>query len=399
MAPLLVSPASLVRAIGLAINNAAAGTKRLAALTVFQAAIGNSYRVEARRNGTLVLALTFAGSLPIVGAQILLPTFGFTVNTLATADLDTGAWTLRVSKSDDSVWCEGALSRAGGTPFILSDSLVSTGGIAIPSPLALYMDPSIDPPTPVTTSAIYTMDDLVADMNQQSDHTQAQLFGQFDNQGTLYYPNPRSVQADGMALPDLLVPYFWQQPTTDNQATQAYMANADFRMYGWYSDTSDWEVVQAAAPLNIGTIDSIPIVTNLSAIAPFVAVPGVAGAISCPIAPNNTANELVALHGVVDGWTIPNPLNGLNDLAVAHVDGQLGMDYYKTGAGRVTTLGNMRWKTMTQTRQAFTFTSMTAHYQNTAYAYPCNTANNSHSEPLGARSEAWIRAHPPPGVS
>lgn len=147
----------------LAAANAAAGAvsdgaKNAAFCAAISSGIGSGYKLVARRNGIIVLQMTMSGSLGSSSSAITIPDAYSSLDTIVSADIDSGTWTLRVEKASDSgVYIEGTLGRSG-TDFVLSDDISETSGIALGG--VFLVSPSLDSaPAP----GAY-VDDLVTQM-------------------------------------------------------------------------------------------------------------------------------------------------------------------------------------------------------------------------------------------
>lgn len=114
---------------------AANGAKNAAYLTSIISSIGSGYKIKAYRNGVAQIAMTMTGSMTASGSTITIPTSYASLDTLLTADIDSGTWTLRIEKaSDANVYIEGSLGPAGGsTDFTLSFDTTSGGDVLLGS--------------------------------------------------------------------------------------------------------------------------------------------------------------------------------------------------------------------------------------------------------------------------
>lgn len=122
---------ALLAAANAAASAAADGAKNAAFCGAISAGIGSDFRLVARRDGVVVLDVRLPGALTVSSAGLDVPTQYNALYTLSAADIDTGAWTLRIEKfSDASVYLTGSLGRSG-TDFLLSDDLDPDKGFAI----------------------------------------------------------------------------------------------------------------------------------------------------------------------------------------------------------------------------------------------------------------------------
>lgn len=122
---------SLLSAANAAAAAVADGAKNAAFCAAISSGIGSGYKLVARRNAIIVLQMTMSGSLGSSSSGITIPDYYASLDTLLSADIDEGTWTLRIEKaSDAAVYIEGTLGRAG-TDFTLSDDIDETGTIAL----------------------------------------------------------------------------------------------------------------------------------------------------------------------------------------------------------------------------------------------------------------------------
>lgn len=140
----LTLDSTTLQAVHVAMAAASTGGRATAALSAVVSAIGTGYKFKGRRDGTVVLALTYSGSLPTSGTTIVVPS-SFTTVTNDAADIDSGTWTGRIESSDGSRYIEGTLGRSG-TDFVLGADLDGTSTIVLSS-ISLSFNSNLDPPT------------------------------------------------------------------------------------------------------------------------------------------------------------------------------------------------------------------------------------------------------------
>ena len=97
-----------------AADAAADGSKRSAFLTSWQTAIGSNAKVVLYRDGTPVYTGTLTGTLTITDNAFVIETAS--QSSISAADIDTGAWELRIENAADAAIYFGCtVTRAGGT--------------------------------------------------------------------------------------------------------------------------------------------------------------------------------------------------------------------------------------------------------------------------------------------
>lgn len=138
--------AALLSAANSAAGAVADGQKNAAWCGAIASGIGSGYKLVARRDGVIVLDVTMSGSLAQVSGGLAIPSSYASLNTLLAADIDSGAWTLRVEKAGDpATYLQGTIGRSG-TDFVLNGDLVAGAPISLGSGIVLR-SPSLDTST------------------------------------------------------------------------------------------------------------------------------------------------------------------------------------------------------------------------------------------------------------
>lgn len=138
--------AALLSAANSAAAAVADGQKNAAWCGAIAAGIGSGYRIVARRDGVVVLDVSMSGSLSSVYGGLAIANSYATLNTLLSADIDTGTWTLRIEKaSDAATYLQGSIGRSG-TDFILSADLSADDPFSLGAGIVLR-SPSLDTST------------------------------------------------------------------------------------------------------------------------------------------------------------------------------------------------------------------------------------------------------------
>ena len=115
-----------------AANGAAQGQKRAAYLQHLQGRIGANYLRQLWRDGVMVWQATASGTLPIVGANFVLPQSA-TQTAISAAAVSTGTWVHYIRNATDSArFIATPLSGpSGGAPAVLSGDLVGGGTVTL----------------------------------------------------------------------------------------------------------------------------------------------------------------------------------------------------------------------------------------------------------------------------
>lgn len=124
---------ALLSAANAAASSASEGSKNAAFCAAIASGIGSGYKIVARRDGEVVLDLTMSGSMTSSAYGLTIPNAYSVRNTLESADIDSGTWTIRFEKaSDPAVYLQGTLGPAGSAADLyLSADLDSTLDIAL----------------------------------------------------------------------------------------------------------------------------------------------------------------------------------------------------------------------------------------------------------------------------
>lgn len=226
--------ATMQNAADTAANAAANGSKNTAYLNSISTSIGSGYKVKAYRNGTEVLAMTMTGSLTVSGGKITLPTSYASLDTLSTADIDSGTWVLRIEKaSDATVYIEGSLGKSGGTSdFTLTADLVSGDDVTLGS--IVLEPPQYDV---VTTPSTNSAQKVYADVMGPNDGAPLSFYA--------YHGNP-ALQDPGFVLmgsyPVGSAFVGWGHWWGDSSQVWAQYKDGDYWTHAW-----GWAVFQEEA--------------------------------------------------------------------------------------------------------------------------------------------------------
>lgn len=227
--------ATMQNAADTAANAAANGSKNTAYLTSISSSIGSGYKIKARRDGVVALAMTMTGSLSVASGVITLPTSYSTLDTLTTADIDSGTWTLRIEKaSDATVYIEGSLGRAGGAyDFTLTNDLLTADGVTL-SPAIVLSPPQYDT---VTTPSTNSTQKVYSDCLGPNDGAPLSFYA--------YHANP-ALQDPGFVLmgcyPVGSAFVGWGHWWGDNSQVWSQYKDSDYWTHGW-----GWAVFQEEA--------------------------------------------------------------------------------------------------------------------------------------------------------
>lgn len=115
-------PDAVATAATSAANAAANGSKNAAYLTDIQGQVGSAYKRQLFRNDVLVWQATASGTLPIVGSTFVLPQVA-TLDSIDTADIDTGEWIHYIVKAADA-----SSSPPGSSHKYIATNVTKTGG-------------------------------------------------------------------------------------------------------------------------------------------------------------------------------------------------------------------------------------------------------------------------------
>lgn len=135
--------AGLLLAYSTAAMAANRGVRRPAGMSALSTYVGSGWKLEFTRNATAVLRFVGAGSLPVVGNDIVITSSDIdSTELIADADIDTGTWLGKLTKADGTVMFTGTAGRSG-TDFIFTDDVVEADGVTV-STITFTLPASID---------------------------------------------------------------------------------------------------------------------------------------------------------------------------------------------------------------------------------------------------------------